>query len=209
MAFSTRAAYLAACPTCLPACLPARPPARPPACLPALLAASLLQGPRRCTCHSLAPAPAGPLVAEDVAGACVKVPCQAARTQHAPAAVLTAASHPTVTNSAAAAGAQSVGGSLRAREARRLFQSAAERLQQWAPMVAACKQLYRGGTVRVWNELYASRSPPAPVDRRDARWREVGLGVRRPRLEDLQRVGAALMHGVLEEPGEGSMVEGM
>lgn len=92
-----------------------------------------------------------------------------------------------------------MGGSIRARETRRLFQGAAAKLVEWAPDIAACNQLYRSGGVRVWNELYASQDPPPPVARGDARWREAGVGVRRPRLADLQRVAAALLHGELEE----------
>ena len=60
--------------------------------------------------------------------------------------------------------------------------------------------------VRVWNELYSS--PPPPVDRRDARWRPLGLGVRRPRLADAERALAALSTGALHECGgsrEGSV----
>lgn len=53
--------------------------------------------------------------------------------------------------------------------------------------------------VRVWNELYAAHSPPVPVDRRDPRWQPVGVSVRRPRLEDVERVYAVLSHGTLWE----------
>ena len=112
-----------------------------------------------------------------------------------------------------------MGGSLRAREARRLFAAAADRLRQWGPAVAGCNQLYRGGGVRAWNELYAAgggssggrgsgrSSGGGLVARADPRWREVGVGVRRPRLEDLQRVAGALLHGVLVEEADAGGAE--
>lgn len=100
-----------------------------------------------------------------------------------------------------------MGGSIRSREARRLFATAAAKLQEWGPAIAACNQLYCGGGVRAWNELYAAAGisgggRAALVARSDPRWREVGVGVRRPRLADLERVCAALTWGQLEEEGE-------
>lgn len=54
--------------------------------------------------------------------------------------------------------------------------------------------------VRAWNELYhASNAPKPPVDRRDPRWQAAGVGVRRPRLADVERIFAALGYGSLEE----------
>ncbi|PRW59681.1 ankyrin repeat and zinc finger domain-containing 1-like [Chlorella sorokiniana] len=96
-------------------------------------------------------------------------------------------------------GARSVGGSIRARETRRLFQAAAATLAGWEGDVAGCSLLFRSGSVRAWNELYAARSPPVPVDRRDPRWQPVGLSMRRPRLEDAERAFAALSTGTLWE----------
>ncbi|CAD7696058.1 unnamed protein product [Ostreobium quekettii] len=94
-------------------------------------------------------------------------------------------------------GAGSAGGSLRSRETRRLFQSVASRLAEWGPRVAACNRLFASGGVRSWNELYASRSPAPGVDRRDARWRRVGVAVRRPKFADLDRVYRVLSEGTL------------
>lgn len=48
--------------------------------------------------------------------------------------------------SRALAGARSVGGSMRARETRRLFQAAAATLAAWAPDLDACSLLFRSGT---------------------------------------------------------------
>ncbi|KAL4458987.1 hypothetical protein ABPG75_013852 [Micractinium tetrahymenae] len=97
-------------------------------------------------------------------------------------------------------GAHSVGGSIRARDTRRLFQAAAATLPEWAPEIAGCNLLLRSGTVRCWNELYhASNEPQPPTDRRDARWQAAGIGVRRPRLADVERVFAAFSYNSLEE----------
>ncbi len=62
-----------------------------------------------------------------------------------------------------------------------------------------CLPIQPPAAVRVWNELYAARSPPAPIDRRDPRWQPVGLSMRRPRLQDVERAFAALSHGTLWE----------
>lgn len=40
----------------------------------------------------------------------------------------------------------SVGGAIRARESRRLFQGAAATLASWHQDIAACSQLFRSGT---------------------------------------------------------------
>ena len=92
-------------------------------------------------------------------------------------------------------GGQSVGGSIRARETRRLFQSVAAQLDSWTDDIARCNRLFASGTVRCWNELYACRKPSVPVARRDERWVRAGVGVRRPKFTDLSRVYSVLSIG--------------
>lgn len=97
-------------------------------------------------------------------------------------------------------GACSVGGAIRARETRRLFGAVAERLRAWGPHILDCAQLYRGGCVRAWNELY---SHAVPVARGDGRWRDAGVSGGRPRLRDLRRLGWLLQHGELSTEERG------
>ncbi len=62
-------------------------------------------------------------------------------------------------------------------------------------------QLFSGGGIRVWNEVYASQSPPPPVSRDDPRWQRCGVAVRRPRYADLERVYNILSHAeIFESP---------
>ena len=96
------------------------------------------------------------------------------------------------------AAGRSAGASIRLAETKRLFQAAAATLADWSPEVHACVGLHRSGGARAWNELYSARSPPPPLDRRDPRWRGVGLGVRRPRLADVERVWGELAHGAVQ-----------
>ena len=94
-------------------------------------------------------------------------------------------------------GARSVGSGIRAREALRLFQAGARQLAEWEEELDEATVLFRGGVDRNWNELYAAKDPAMPVIRDDARWVSVGVGVRRPRLKDLERVREQLSWGTL------------
>ena len=96
-------------------------------------------------------------------------------------------------------GGHSVGGSIRAREVRRLFQSGAEKLFEWKHDIKEASLLFQGGGIRNWNELYAAKNPSASstIDRDDIRWHSVGIGVCRPRLRDLEGVRKELCRGTL------------
>lgn len=94
-------------------------------------------------------------------------------------------------------GGHSVGGAIRARETLRLFQSGADKLYEWRQDIDEASMLFQGGGVRNWNELYAAKSPAMPVARNDSRWQPVGVGVRRPRLRDLENVRKELCRGTL------------
>ena len=98
-------------------------------------------------------------------------------------------------------GRPTVGSALRRRETARLWHRAAARLAAWRADVAGCHSLFRSGGVRCWNLLYAA-DPPPPVGRRDARWRPLGEGVRRPRFRDLVAAHRALSRGELRLYGE-------
>ncbi|KAK9811367.1 hypothetical protein WJX72_002656 [[Myrmecia] bisecta] len=91
-------------------------------------------------------------------------------------------------------GAKSKGSAIRAKEAIRLFHKIALKLREWKSEIAACNQVYASGTVRVWNAIYGTRKPP-PLPRDDPRWRRLGIGVRLPRLPDLERAYNTISHG--------------
>lgn len=58
------------------------------------------------------------------------------------------------------------------------------------------RQAHATGTVRVWNELYAAKTPLSELlPRDDARWRRVPLGIGRPRLADLKRMWRTVSTG--------------
>jgi hypothetical protein len=60
-------------------------------------------------------------------------------------------------------------------------------------------QLFAGGGVRVWNEVFGSRSPAPPIERADPRWKRCGVSFRRPRFHDLGRVYAVLSEGSVSD----------
>ena len=60
-------------------------------------------------------------------------------------------------------------------------------------------QAFASGDVRVWNEFYASDSPPPPILRNDGRWQPARISVRRPRCADLERVMNAISYGSTDE----------
>lgn len=92
-------------------------------------------------------------------------------------------------------GRMSAGGGIRARETVRLFCRINEKLQEWEQELGHCGVLAYSGTLRVWNEVYACRSPTMPIPRADPRWRRVPHTVRRPRLRELQRIYYEISHG--------------
>ncbi|KAI8476266.1 MAG: hypothetical protein J3K34DRAFT_516686 [Monoraphidium minutum] len=87
------------------------------------------------------------------------------------------------------------GAELRRREARRLWQRAAARLDAWRADVDECHTLFHSGAVRNFSLLYSATKPPPPVDRRDPRWRRLGVGVPRPRFASLLAAVKALSFG--------------
>ncbi|GMH36775.1 hypothetical protein BSKO_04648 [Bryopsis sp. KO-2023] len=92
----------------------------------------------------------------------------------------------------------SVGGAIRAKETRRLFESVASRLLEWGPDIDLCNKLFWHGGVRVWNEVYSKdQAKRGMVARRDARWEKVGFRIRRPKYDDLCRVSKGLTRGMV------------
>jgi hypothetical protein len=59
-------------------------------------------------------------------------------------------------------GQPTAGSALRRREARRLWQAAAARLDEWKGDLAGCHALFRSGAERNWSLLYAARWAAAP-----------------------------------------------
>mmetsp|Transcript_19599 Transcript_19599/g.42523 ORF Transcript_19599/g.42523 Transcript_19599/m.42523 type:complete len:452 (-) Transcript_19599:550-1905(-) len=92
----------------------------------------------------------------------------------------------------------SVGGSIRYQETKRLWQAVASQLHAWRQDISACSRLFCSGDVRVWNLLYEARDPVVSVDRDDPRWERVGQSVPRPRSRDLHRCYQALCYGEVQ-----------
>ncbi len=87
------------------------------------------------------------------------------------------------------------GSRLRLQNARKLLAEVNERQRAWVEELGAPDGAFLGAAVRLRAELFAA-PPPPPLPREE--YRSVPLTVRRPSLEELERVFRALCRGAVE-----------